>query len=892
MKLVHCWDGGVGFPLDRRILMFQVRYSVKEMKLVHCWDGGVGLPLDRRILMFQKNPDVPASEVYMLASTVSSKILQTIARNEGFNFEETLTGFKWMGNKSDEYLKAGKTVLFAFEEAIGFMCGSSVLDKDGVSASMVTAEMATHLYDQGLTLYKQLENIYQKYGYHISLNSYFICHDKDVIKKLFDDLRNFNGTGKHPDTCGPYKIKYVRDLTVGIDNSKPDNIPTLPVSKSSQMVTYTFENGCVATLRTSGTEPKIKYYTEHKPDPQKGLDKQSAQHELEDIVQCIITYFLQPEKYNLQTRSSVAKEIKARNSGCNELSCERTISTRYTTRNRNSLPTNDQSVQSKQSGTIQKPVPYTTNLLKAASRKIDASNRALDVETEVKFNNIILTFTAGAYEEFKSALNGSLIVAKLNTTTTTKQDRQGLIVEESISIRPHRKQAYRINCYHTTSRVMINDCAQLQDFLDLEPGRGGDNIISDDDEVTKLKTLYVSPGKHNTSNMLQDIQTTNHSEKQGCKIGNQISEKVSQNTALTSENRQNVEKRGTIHVSQKHIDQPMNVTHTGTCSYLEKQSPQPRMNILDNLRQLTLLTENHQETQTCPSLLPHLGHEHCKRDIDKKTKETREHATKLRKVETELAQYKSQLSTTKSYIASLELKLKEMEDSNRNLKTKIRLMQDNNPKITSDQQTSQHVDSSNDIKLLLHEQRIRQLEHENLKVSIRMEKLETLSSMNLPHTKKRNNKKDKSHNIKKSKEPTSHTESPSCSITNCLSDTVIDQNRNLNASLTQTPIMQSSEINPTQSPFSSATYAQATNFSQCSNQSTMAYPNKNHFLATEMTQMKPPWIPPTTAQRVPIPMPVMHQPTLQMRSYATQMPIVRSALYHTTLNASAAVNRI
>ncbi|VDI67736.1 Hypothetical predicted protein [Mytilus galloprovincialis] len=324
----------------------------------------------------------------------------------------------------------------------------------------------------------------------------------------------------------------------------------------------------------------------------------------------------------------MAKEITARNSGCNELSCEQTISIRYTTRNRNSLSTNDQSVQSKQPGTIQKPVPNTTNLLKAASRKIDASYRALDVETEVKFNNIILTFIAGAYEQFKSALNGSLIVGKLNTTITTKQDRQGLIVEESISIRPHRKQAYRINCYHTTSRVMINgqqtelfvtdlapeitkimnseivqfetsstelftcnSCAQLQDFVDFEPGRGGDIIISDDDEVTKLKTLYVSPGKHNTSNMFQDIQTTKHSEKQGCQIGNQISEQVSQNTAFTSENRLNVEKRGTL--SQKHIDQPMNVTHTGTCSYLEKQSPQPRMNILDNLGQLTLLSQNH-----------------------------------------------------------------------------------------------------------------------------------------------------------------------------------------------------------------------------------------------------------------------------------------------------------
>ena len=45
---------------------------------------------------------------------------------------------------------------------------------------------------------------------------------------------------------------------------------TLPVSPSSQMITFTFENGCVVTLRTSGTEPKIKYYTEHKPDPNHG----------------------------------------------------------------------------------------------------------------------------------------------------------------------------------------------------------------------------------------------------------------------------------------------------------------------------------------------------------------------------------------------------------------------------------------------------------------------------------------------------------------------------------------------------------------------------------------------------------------------------------------------
>lgn len=55
--------------------------------------------------------------------------------DEGFNFIETLTGFKWMGNRADELIKQNKRVLFAFEEAIGYMCGSHVLDKDGIAAA-------------------------------------------------------------------------------------------------------------------------------------------------------------------------------------------------------------------------------------------------------------------------------------------------------------------------------------------------------------------------------------------------------------------------------------------------------------------------------------------------------------------------------------------------------------------------------------------------------------------------------------------------------------------------------------------------------------------------------------------------------------------------------------
>jgi phosphoglucomutase/phosphopentomutase len=67
-----------------------------------------------------------------------------------------------MGNKASELIKSGKTVLFAYEEAIGFMCGSNVLDKDGVSAGTCIAEMAAYLETMGLTLIDKLTEIYSE----------------------------------------------------------------------------------------------------------------------------------------------------------------------------------------------------------------------------------------------------------------------------------------------------------------------------------------------------------------------------------------------------------------------------------------------------------------------------------------------------------------------------------------------------------------------------------------------------------------------------------------------------------------------------------------------------------------------------------------------------------
>lgn len=250
----------------------------------------------------QKFPEPSkVKDVYMLASTVSSKILRAIALKQGFHFEETLTGFKWMGNRAKQLLDQGRTVLFAFEEAIGYMCCPAVLDKDGVSAAAIAAELTSYISKQGSSLSKQLTAIYEEYGYHITKNSYFICHDQDTVRGLFQRLRNFDGENTYPTRCGSFTVSGVRDLTTGYDSQQPDKKAVLPTSKSSQMITFTFSNGGVATMRTSGTEPKIKYYTELCAAPGNS-DVKRLKMELDDLVDAIVEHFFEPEKNHLEGR--------------------------------------------------------------------------------------------------------------------------------------------------------------------------------------------------------------------------------------------------------------------------------------------------------------------------------------------------------------------------------------------------------------------------------------------------------------------------------------------------------------------------------------------------------------------------------------------------------------
>jgi phosphoglucomutase / phosphopentomutase len=282
-------------PDADRLAVAEQDPETKQWKIFTGNEIGVLLGHWELMQYLQSHPDADRSQLYFVASTVSSKMLRAVALAEGLNFDETLTGFKWMGNQTADLRAQGKTVLFSFEEAIGFCVGDLVKDKDGVCAAAVFAEMAVQLAKTNTTVTQHLQSLYEKYGHFVTQNHYVKCYDPRVTDRIFARLRN---GGQYWPACGDFPIAHIRDLTTGYDSQQPDHKAILPVSASSHMITYTFANGCVATLRTSGTEPKLKYYVELAGAV--GQSRDEVTEILRKQVEQIVEQMLQPTENNLE----------------------------------------------------------------------------------------------------------------------------------------------------------------------------------------------------------------------------------------------------------------------------------------------------------------------------------------------------------------------------------------------------------------------------------------------------------------------------------------------------------------------------------------------------------------------------------------------------------------
>ncbi|KAI6043124.1 hypothetical protein EDC04DRAFT_2654682 [Pisolithus marmoratus] len=258
-----------------------------------------------------KATDKPLSKLVMIASTVSSRMIEAMARVEGFKFVDCLTGFKFIGNTALDLVAAGYDVPFGYEEAIGFMFGSEIRDKDGVAATVMFAELVAEVRRRGLSVRGYLEELYQRYGYFETKNSYFICSDPVTIDRIFCGIRHFqesNSTIRYPTTIGGFTVNSVIDLTAGYgydSTNAPSYQPRLPLS-SGHMVQFRAHSTndpdvkIVLTVRTSGTEPKIKYYLEGS-----ATDRRKLNGILDLIVRDLAEVWMKASEYGLRSPQEV-----------------------------------------------------------------------------------------------------------------------------------------------------------------------------------------------------------------------------------------------------------------------------------------------------------------------------------------------------------------------------------------------------------------------------------------------------------------------------------------------------------------------------------------------------------------------------------------------------------
>ncbi|KAH7119159.1 hypothetical protein B0J11DRAFT_87627 [Dendryphion nanum] len=234
----------------------------------------------------------PREKLAMLASTVSSRMLQALAAKEGFYFQETLTGFKWLGNVALELEEQGYDVVYAFEEALGYMITSVCHDKDSIGAAAVFLTAISHWTSQKLTPYSKLQQLYSQVGFFEEANTYLISPSPATTTTVFSDIRALGHP--YPSTLGRRKIVRWRDLTVGYDSKSENNVPDLPVDKNSQMITCELEGGAKFTVRGSGTEPKIKMYIECVDS-----SSEKAKAGAEGIMGDLLKEWFLPDKYGL-----------------------------------------------------------------------------------------------------------------------------------------------------------------------------------------------------------------------------------------------------------------------------------------------------------------------------------------------------------------------------------------------------------------------------------------------------------------------------------------------------------------------------------------------------------------------------------------------------------------
>lgn len=219
------------------------------------------------------------SEDTMINTIVTGDLGGKIATEYGINHIQTLTGFKFIGEKIAEMEQGQDRFVFGYEESYGYLIAPFVRDKDAVQAALLVSEMALYYKKEGTTLLQKLTRLYEKYGYHeellhtITLES---ANGKEKMTQVMEMLR------KQPMFIP--EISRVEDFEaserVNLTNGKvsPINLPKENVLK------FYLKNNSWFAIRPSGTEPKCKIYFQST-----GETKEFAEKTMNDLKKDVLT---------------------------------------------------------------------------------------------------------------------------------------------------------------------------------------------------------------------------------------------------------------------------------------------------------------------------------------------------------------------------------------------------------------------------------------------------------------------------------------------------------------------------------------------------------------------------------------------------------------------------
>ena len=224
---------------------------------------------------------LPANPAFV--NTIVTSVFQNrIAESYGASSFRVLTGFKYIGEKIRQF-EADNTHSYVFggEESYGYLIGTSVRDKDAVSAAAMTAEMALWNQSRGMTVMDHLKELWSRFGYwqEMLISRYFEGEKgQAIMTNLMTSLRD-----DPPTSIASIAITAMRDYREGTTRNIVEGSTVKDIHlPSSNVLQFVLEDGSMVTARPSGTEPKIKFYASCRSE--NGTDPDAAASELAGVL--------------------------------------------------------------------------------------------------------------------------------------------------------------------------------------------------------------------------------------------------------------------------------------------------------------------------------------------------------------------------------------------------------------------------------------------------------------------------------------------------------------------------------------------------------------------------------------------------------------------------------